>query len=387
MKYSILIVAIDCHFSHMTRFVCNLKQENPEVEMHYFTNKDRNDLPCGVVENVAEVICQEKKKRSGIMGQIENLFLLRKQFKKMARNRCYDVVDIHYPKYYIALIMPYLRRLSNKIVVTPWGSDILRVEGVKLKVLMKGVINKCDFITTLEDGNIWRRLISLSPNCNKKLRSVAWGSETIDYITHHISETNTEAAKGHFGLSGKYVITCAYNAFPAQNHEKIIDAIVQIRRQLPNNLILLFPVSYGSYDKEEYVAKLKMRCQKEQLDALFVEDYLSVEDVFYLRMATDIFVHVQNTDAGCASLQEYVLCNKKVVHGNWIHYPMFEQYSPLSYFPATDFSSLGKVILDAYHSDGINIAQVVIDNIQHNGWEVRRKEWNDFFYSLTSRKE
>lgn len=383
MKYSILIVAIDCHFSHMTRFVCNLKQEKPDVEIHYLTEKDKDKIPEDIIHNVDELIhFKVSNGEGGYYGIFKKIVSLRKQFKKFSRYHRYDIVNVQYPHYYMAAAMPYLHKMSNNIVITPWGSDILRVDGFRAKILFNGVLSKCDYITTAIDGNVGKRILERLPNSRNKFYFQAWGSETIDYIVHHISETDTAAAKERFGLKGKYVITCGYNAFRAQNHDKIIDAIVQKRPQLPDNLKLLFPVSYGAHDKDRYVAELKKKCQDEQLDALFLEEYMSVEDVFLLRMATDMFIHAQNTDAGCASLQEYVLCDKKIVHGSWIRYPMLEVYSPLCYHTASDFSVLGDIIVDAYHAEPIKFSQEAIDYITSNGWEVRRKDWNDMFEKL-----
>lgn len=385
MKYSILIIAIDCHFSHMTRFVCNLKIENPDVEMHYLTEKDKDKIPEDIIHNVDEVIhFNVSNGEGGYYGIYKKIVSLKKQFKKLSNNHKFDIIDIHFPHYYMAAAMPCLRKMSKNIVVTPWGSDILRVDGFRAKILFRGVLAKCDYITTAIDGNVGKRILENLPNSHKKFYFQAWGSETIDYIVHHIKETNTTAAKERFGLAGKYVITCGYNAFRAQNHDKIIDAIAGKRSQLPENLKLLIPVSYGAYDKDKYIAELKKKCQEAHVDALFVEEYMTVADVFLLRMATDIFVHAQNTDAGCASLQEYVLCDKKIVHGSWIRYPKLDVYSPLCYYAASDFSALGDVIVDAYHAEPIKFSQEAIDYIKSNGWEVRRKEWNDMFEKLAT---
>ena len=382
MKFSILIIAVGCHYSHVARFISNLKQENPEVEIHYFTNKKIEEIPDEIINNVENIIYQEQKKKKGSLVAFNKLFSLRKQFKDMSRNNRYDIIDIHFPKYFMAVTMRYLHKMSRNVVVSPWGSDILRVDGIEFKLLLNGVLKKCDYITTPMDGNIGKRIISNLPNSRSKFRPLYWGSETIDYLTSHFAELDTQTAKTQFGLNGRYVITCGYNAFPAQNHEKIIDAISVIQSQLPENLTLLFPVSYGFQDKDIYVEKIKEKCKEKQLDAVFVEKYLSVADVCKLRMATDLFIHVQNTDAGCASLQEYILCGKKVVHGSWIHYPMLERYQPLCFYPSPDFSSLSSVILEAYNSEGINVTQEVFAIIRQNGWIQRRKEWNDLFESL-----
>lgn len=386
MKYSILIIAIDCHFSHMARFVSNLKLANPEVEIHFFTNKKKEDIPVEISDNVFEIIHQNRNNgRGGYLGVLRKIVSLKRQFKKLSKKYKYDIIDIQYPHYYMAFIMRYLKKMSNNIVVTPWGSDILRVDGLRYKVLMNGVLDKCNYITTAEENNIRKRILDTLPNSGFRFVPAGWGSETIDYIVHHLGEIDTQTAKKQFGLSDKFVITCGYNAFRAQNHDKIIEAIARIRPQLPDNLMLLFPVSYGAGDKKQYVSELRELCKEKNLDATFVEDYMSVENVFYLRMATDLFVHVQNTDAGCATIQEYLMCDKKVVHGSWIHYKMLEAYLPLCYYPAVDFSVLGDAIMKAYQSEGIKVAPEVLDYIRGNGWEVKRKGWNDFFSSIVSK--
>ena len=166
----------------------------------------------------------------------------------------------------------------------------------------------------------------------------------------------------------------------------MIKTIAAIKHQLPDNLTLLFPVTYGcSYGtrKKEYVEQIKQWCKESELDAVFYEDYLSVADLFYLRQGTDMFVHIQTTDAGNSSLQEYILCGKKVIHGAWIHYPFFENHEPLCYFPVASLDDLGDAILKAYHSGAIKTPDKVIDYIRNQGWRARMKLWDDFFCSLT----
>ncbi len=382
MRYSILICAIECHYSHITRLVCNLKEENPDVEIHLLSSMCSSEIPSEIFPNVEEIIYCQLPKEINIGGIIKKAILTRMTIKKLSKDRRFDVVNIHFPHYYLAGTMPYFRRMSNNIVVSPWGSDILRVDGIRLKMLLNGIINKSDYITGAVSGNIGKKILKYSPKCKSKFRPVYWGSETIDFFSHNIGNIDTQSAKNHFGLSNNYVVTCGYNAFRAQNHDKIIEAIIQIRSQLPDNLKLLFPVSYGGADKNEYIAELKERCQLNHLDALFVENYMPVSDVFMLRMATDIFVHVQNTDAGSASFLEYVLCNKKIVHCAWIHYPMLETFTPLCYHVTPDFSSLADVILETYYSEPPVIQQELVDSILSVGWEKERIKWNELFESI-----
>lgn len=382
-NYSILIVALDCHFSHMTRFICNLKRENSQAKISLFTDKGNGEIPSEIIDIVDDIFFHKLSKGEGTIGIIKKILSLRKHFKELSKSHTFDVVDIHFPHYYMTATMYYIRKMTHNIVVSPWGSDILRINGVLFKVLLKGVIAKCDYITTACDGNIGKRIIDNLSGSQNKFYPQSFGSETIDYINEHLEELKTYSSKQFFGLEGKYVITCGYNAFRAQNHEKIIEAITRIRTQLPKGFVLLFPVSYGAYDKDKYILELKKKCREEHLDAVFVDKYLPVPEISMLRKATDLFIHVQSTDASCSTLKEYVLCDKKIVHGGWIQYPMLDKYKPLCYHIVSDFSALENVILKAVNSEQIAFPQAALDYIKSAGWVTRRKGWNEMFIKIT----
>ena len=266
------------------------------------------------------------------------------QMRSLSRVKHFDIVNIHYPYYFLSHVMGCFRKMASTIIVSPWGSDVLRLEGKSKRKQLAKVFDKADFITSNPKGRIGKVLVDEMGIDAGKLHPLAWGSETIDYINEHIQDVSTEDAKKKLGLENRYVITCGYNAFEEQRHEIMIRSIREIKSQLPPELILLFPVTYGvtfGTKKEDYIKRLKGLCLESGLDAFFCESYLSVPELFVLRQATDMFIHIQTTDGGNSSLQEYVLLGKKVVHGSWIHYSHLEQFKPLFYFPVDDLDLLG----------------------------------------------
>ena len=111
-------------------------------------------------------------------------------------------------------------------------------------------------------------------------------------------------------------------------------------------------------------------------------EFLSGENLYKLRMVTDIFVHVQTTDAFSGSVQEYILCKKKIVQGAWIKYELINDIRPLFYFPVDKMENLGEVIVKAYNSENISIPQEVIDYVKGSGWDKKATMMNNFFMSL-----
>ena len=141
-------------------------------------------------------------------------------------------------------------------------------------------------------------------------------------------------------------------------------------------------MTYGGWTTtEKYGEEVKEECEKRKLHAVFVTDYLSVEELYKLRKATDMFIHVQTSDAGARSVYEYILCNKKLltVHGLDIK---IEKFKPLFYFPVDKLENLGEVIVHAYNSDNIEIPQEVMDIVLSRGWNNKITKLNDFFMSI-----
>lgn len=274
--------------------------------------------------------------------------------------------------------------MSNNIVITPWGSDLLRRPKDNLDQLSI-LYNKADYITLPADiaWPIVKIVLDGFKIDPKKLVGSFWGSDLVDFAIKNGNTISQEDAKARFGLTGRYVITCGYNKQESQRHKSIIQAIDQVKERLPNNLSLLFPMTYGGWTtQEKYLEEIKEECKKRNLQAVFVTEFLSLEDLYKLRKATDMFIHVQTTDAGARSVYEYVLCNKKIVHGSWMKYPELESFTPLFYFPVDQLDDLGDIIVHAYSSDNIEIPQGAMDIVLNRSWESNMTKMNNFFMSI-----
>ena len=386
-KYSLLIVALYCYAGHIREVVSHLKEKNPLVDITILTNKpdDYNDL----VDKLAEICFYDVSSVDWIkFPSLRFLVTKYKQirfFSKFSKDKRFDIINIHFANRYMSFVYKYLRAMSDNIVITPWGSDLLRRPKEHLDQLSL-LYNKADYITIPANstGQIGKMLMTDFKIDPKKLVGSFWGSDLVDFAIKNGDSISQEDAKDRFGLSGQYVITCGYNPQKSQQHKAIIAAIDQKRKQLPDNLTLLFPFNYARDFNilKDYIDEIKNECQKRNLHAVFVTEFLSVEDLYRLRKATDIFVHVQTSDAGARSVYEYILCNKKIINGSWVRYKGLEKYKPLFYFPVDKLENLGEVIVHAYNSDNIKIPQEVMEIVLSRGWNNKIKMLNDFFMSI-----
>ena len=382
-RYSLLIIALYCYPGHVKGVIDHLKAINPLVDITLLIDK---------AEEMSKILCDKSVRIEWYNIPPVNIkwrWLMYKVirykqsrfFARFQQGRRYDIVNVHFPNIFMSYVYKYLRDMSGKLVITPWGSDVLRRDKSYLKQLVS-LYQKADYIATAAKTPLGKRVIDDLGVTPEKLVGNFFGSDVVDYVQERICTVSTNDAKDRFGLSGRYVITCGYNRREAQRHKAIISAIDQVRDQLPDNLSLLFPMSYGADTRMSYVEECKLECEKRNIPAVFVTNFLSLDDLFFLRMATDVFVHIQTTDANSSSVKEYILCNKKIVHGSWITYEELEAFSPLFYFPVDRLEDLGEVIVKACYSDSISIPKEVLDIVKNDGWKNKATRMNDFFMSI-----
>lgn len=376
-KYRLLILG-NFESVYIVQFVKNLKKVNPDAHLFFWgyrrgqSDTDRSFLSCYDEYYLFDV---NHRQDASFFQKVKTIIQLRKHFRKFASGKHFDYVNIHYVKPDYFFILDYLKKYSSKLVLTPWGSDIYRVSGL-YKYFVKQIFTKSDYTTGADDRftNDYRRIFQVPKN---KMVFCNLGVEAIEYIVKHKDLIDTNEAKHQLGIDNSYVITCGYNATMAQRHLEIIDAINKIKTYLPLNLLLLFPLTYPN--NPDYVMEIKQRVKEYDLQAVFYEDYVDVSRLFLLRQATDMFVHIQITDASCASLREYLLCEKKVVNGGWLHYPELIKNGHKPFFEVKSLEYLEQSIIDAYKSAPIQLEEDLLSFLKEKQWKVRIKDWDNLF--------
>lgn len=383
--YIVLILAFRANLMQILPIVKYLKKENPSAVLHLLTCVSLDSVTSPIKEYVSKIIYvkdyMERIKENKLAAFLNKGRLFFPLVWMSIIRKKYDAVNIHYAEPYQLKAMPWVKKITNNIVITPWGSDVLRVEDENAINRLQKIYEYASCVTCNPNTQLGEAVINKFKCDPRKIHSVRFGLEYVDYIEGAKPNKTEDEAKERFGLSGKYVITCGYSTAPSHRHEAIVDAVNSIKDQLPNNLILLFPFTY-SWGSQEYIQSVKNKCQACGINAVYVEDYLNMEDLYTLRMATDMFVHVQTTDAGASCVMQYILCHKKIVHGSWMKYYDLEQYKPLFYYPVENMEELGIVILKAYQSDGIDIPEEVVNTIMDRGWKKEIKKWDALFSSM-----
>ena len=382
--YSLLLFGI---FSsvYIINLVKNLKRVNPQINIYYWglenSNKDITDIE---YLNCFTDYCLYKQElkftKYPVLRTIESIIKFRKEFKKFAESKHFDIVNIHYTQFIYVFILDLIKRCSSMMVLSPWGKDV-RCSNKKESILLRILYNSANYVTGDEESEFTKMCLQKFKFSPRKLYSHVWfGSEIVDYTLENKTIIDTKEAKKRLGLTESYVITCGYNADPDIQHLSFIEAVNKAKNELPSNLLLLFPLTYGG--TLEYRKELKNKVKEYNLRAVYYEDFLEVSQLFLVRQATDMYIHILKGDAGGASLKEYLLCDKKTIIGGWLRYSDLGKGGPNPYFISDKIEDLDKTIVKVYHSQPIKYSSSTEEILSKKGWKTAIRTWDEFYSKI-----
>lgn len=382
MSLKLLIIG-NPYDAHIVRFVKYIKRSKGDLDIDLFGIKQGSRVVSDdLIRNVGNLFLARQNDYSINVkgfGTLLWIWNMRKYFHQIVVKKQYDIAQIHYPSFYHTFLLRDLRKSSKKIVLTPWGSDVYRISSIE-RLILKRLYSKADIVTG--NGLRFTKDFMCIYNIPKyKFRCLSLGADDIDYFKEHYSDFSTKDAKHNFAIGENvYVITCGYNGSPAQQHLKIIESINKVRNQLPTNILLFFPFTYGG--TKEYRDSIKKEVTKLGYQARYVEEYLDLKDLFLLRLATDMFIHIQTTDANNGSLKHYVWLEKNVINGAWLKYDDIEKEGYIPYHTTSSVDELGNTILEAYRNGPVCVNKETKRTIEHYGYSYLAPRWVEMFESI-----
>lgn len=363
-------------------------------------NKIKNDEPTIVFDAICSV---NEIQDNNLKDVYENVFWVEKQFPSVLYKiprirtwcinsdlRCtmlkaltqlennkitYDVVNIQYLSDILLSYVDKYRNIGTRLVLTPWGSDVLRASKKKLEV-MSSYVNNYDLITDTDSDKFRQEIKQKLGVDEKKFLNIDFGSDLVDYIIKN-GNISSDAAKCALGLSGRYVITCGYNGADGQNHIRIIESLSAVKDKLPKNTTLLLPMGYGV--RANYLIKVEDKLRQSGFRYVIVKEYLHGEKLFCLRKCTDVFIHAQRTDANSSSLAEYILCGSTILNASWLSGNMQADIK-FPYYTFKDFADLSQKVIEAI-SKGSRVDLLWKEKMHKFGWDYRISQWINLYNS------
>lgn len=359
----------------------HVKQLDPSLQIDFFG--DSYQVKSSPAMQLCEHVYKTKRHYPAFLYKIPRIRVrfseldIKRSFdefltKKIADKFRYDIVNFQYLNNETLCNWEKVQCIADKTLLMPWGSDVLRRSKSEI-TRMTEYCQHYDYIAATDNPRFQREIKKRLQIKESQFQPLELGVTAIDLLNQH-SYITREEAKKKFGFGDAYVITCGYNSSPGQNHLKIIDAIAKIKEQIPQDILLVFPMTYG---EREQVHEVKNHLSLTGLSGKIFDKYLSDEEVVYLRNCSDMFIHAQKTDSNSASLAEYLLCKSTVINASWIKYEHYEKYGR-PYYSFDDFDQLPEIIIKAYKG-GTLVTEEIAGFIKHYGWAYKAKRWVDIF--------
>lgn len=301
-----------------------------------------------------------------------------KTVSSLLKKNHYDILNIHQLPFYSLLFVRSASRHHVKTMLTPIGSDALRLSK-KLTFLLKGALNEADHVSMNMQTGFAQKVINRYDIDKSKIHDLSYGSEAISAICQMKGHYDRQTLADMLGIPyASYYICCGYNAHRAQQHAMMLKALAANVSYLPDNYKILVPLGYG--DKDNLKKELRQLSNELNLDVVFLMDFLSPEKVAALRLITDLFIHIQTTDAHCFTMHEFILADTQIINGAWLNYPELEEYG-MPYYTIKSPKYLKETVRKVLNKKlpPIYPAEPLKKKLSNSTWPEIAKRWINFY--------
>lgn len=251
-------------------------------------------------------------------------------------NKKVDFVLFHYLSKFIYPLALISKWRGMKTCIFVYGSDFKRADNS-----YKAYINKTFKIvdTIVCDSSDMLEELRLSfPLHSTKMHCCFFGSPIVDELLQE-SKTKQEVKKElNLCAKDKVVIMCGYNGCQEQQHIRIINHLKIMNKRIH----IILPMTYSADDL--YMQDVIGCCRKNGISFTILNHFLENEEWKKYLIGTDVFIHMQLTDAFSACLSEQLLLGNVVINAEWLKYPDLEKAGV--YYVSANFDNLQMKVED-----------------------------------------
>ncbi|WP_300453197.1 glycosyltransferase [Fusobacterium sp.] len=296
------------------------------------------------------------------------------RLKKIIEKEEYDYLHIFYASQSSMKVVNLLKN-SHNIIITYWGSDLLRANNLQIKTAIK-VIKRADFIIVMTEDMKKFFQKYYGENISKRVSVIDMGVSAFTYIDK-LRGKQEECKKFYLNKSeNRIFITVAYNADINQQHIKIIEALSLLPEEIKKKCFIVLPMTYRKLDNN-YILSVKKKIASSGFEYCILEKFMDDFEISRLCVATDLFINAQTTDAQSSSMLEHLYANTKVLNGAWLNYSFLEK-NDIFCRKFNDFKELSDLIYteikDMKFKDGKKgkIQQILYEECS---WENCKNKW------------
>ena len=290
--------------------------------------------------------------------------------------RKYDIIHVHFMSLTYVYAMILLKK-NAKVVGTFWGDDIFCASEKELR-LLGNTFKHFDRITLLTKRMLRRFHQIYSNTYDDKLAMVKFGVSGFKDISSVLENEGKAECKNYFNIGKqKTVISIGYNAVRTQQHLEVIKMLSTMPKETWKGVSFVFQMTYGGL-LADYIAELEYILKEMDCKYNIITSFLDDIEIARLRIATDIFIHAQTSDAFSATIQECLYAGAVVLNPNWIQYDELREIG-VDYIEYSNFEELPGIIRNLL-SNPIESCETNKEKLSGiTSWEKTRDDWLDLY--------
>lgn len=289
--------------------------------------------------------------------------------------RSYDIIHVNYVDLWALKLATRLKKKDTLLIATYWGSDLMRVSDEELKGRWK-YLKQFDVVSTdsIDLENRFREIYGDNTKFSEAMSRICFGSEIAENID--ALDSSKRQLMGKEIPQEKLVIAIGYNAGKAQQHLEVLEALSKLQEDIKKNVVIILQMTY-QHPLDDYLEKVLEYSEKAGFETLQFTGYLSAKEVAEIRVATDIFINAQTTDAFCSTIKEYMYAGTELINAKWLEYKEMNEWG----LKTTVFENFDDIPLliknyNRNNSDVESNRSIIKDKFS---WDACRAEWEKVY--------
>ncbi|MBE6529484.1 MAG: glycosyltransferase [Ruminococcaceae bacterium] len=285
----------------------------------------------------------------------------------------FDVCHIH-SVYKTSLVFYLLNKRKFKtLIASYWGGDIEDRSKFLVKLRAK-CFRKANVITVTAQQTLQDFHGIYGTKFDEKLKICRFATAGIECVKKVFTEHSVPECKEILGFpKDKFCITCGYSAYAEQHQDTMVKQISTLPQEIKDRIFISVPMQYGVFE-ESYMKSVYSALENSGCQYTVLREYFPFEKKAAEAIATDLYLHMRDTDAFSNSLKEQVYAGTSVVIGTWLKYPELEQMKA-DVIWADSFDELPEIVLNCMKQPK---EKRLFDTIYDlYSFEAVKKQWNE----------
>lgn len=291
-----------------------------------------------------------------------------------------DFIDIQSPPHTVQakLLFLFLKKTIANVEISFWGSDILRINKEDAERI-RPLLSIAQYINVCTDEMLQKFHYFYGNMFDNKLKSAKYGSPAFSEIKKLAENGSVDRCKKQFGLDEKkLVVAVGHNGNEEQQHIAVLEQLKSLDETIKDKIQLIIHLGYGTLGN--YMNEVENAAIDSGISFVILDKLLDLKKIAALRVATDIIIHAQTTDALSGSIRECLYAGAILMNPSWITYKEFDE-NGVQYIRYDDINDISSHLVKIVKGD-INIDVKKNTEIMENcfSWDSVRKEWLRIFH-------